>query len=122
MMYSAIAIIFNKDSEVLVLKRMEPQKDFSGLWGFPGGGLEDDETFDECAVRETKEETTLEISNLEYVGTDRGFVWVYTTRKYIGNVKLDFEHTDYAWVSIEDLPNYKTIPGSKKLIKEALKL
>ena len=119
---AAVVIIIDEEDRVLLLKRMQPQKDFAGLWGFPGGDVNKNEALEHCAIRETKEETTLEVADLKYVGTERGFVWTYTTRNYVGNVKLDFEHTDYAWVSIEDLPNYKTIPGSKKLIKEALKL
>ena len=38
------------------------------------------------------------------------------------NIKLDFEHTDFAWVSIEDLANYNMVPGSENLVKEAITL
>ena len=51
--------------------------------------------------------------------TEGGFVWVYTTRNYEGIVKLDFEHTDFVWASFDKLSNYKTIPGTFGLIKEA---
>lgn len=119
MIEAAVTIIFNKDNKALLLKRMSPQKEFEGLWGLPGGAVEGGETYKDCAIREAKEEASLNISNLKYVGTDRGFVWIYTTRTYCGNIKLNFEHTDFAWVSIAELPNYNTIPGTFGLIKEA---
>ena len=119
---AAIVIIINEEDKVLLLKRMEPQRDFAGYWGFPGGAVEKTETLEQCVIRETKEETELDISDLKYVGTERGFVWVYATRNYTGNVKLDFEHTDYAWVSRDELPIYKVIPGTERLVEEAIKL
>jgi 8-oxo-dGTP diphosphatase len=119
---ASIAIILDEENKVLLLKRMKPQRDFAGLWGFPGGEIKENETLEECAIRETKEETELNISDLKYIGTERGFVWVYTTRTYAGNIKLDFEHTNYAWVSIKDLSNYNTVPGTERLLKEAIKI
>ena len=119
MMEAAVTIIIDKKERILLLKRMTPQKDFGGFWGFPGGAVEDGETYEECAIRETQEEAGLLVSNLKYVGTDRGFVWIFTTRNYSGTPTLNFEHTDFAWVSIAELPNYNTIPGTSRLIKEA---
>ena len=37
---AAIAIIFNDKGEVLILERMEPQRDWSGLLGISGWCLE----------------------------------------------------------------------------------
>tara|TARA_Y100000310_G_C20579392_1_gene762184 strand:- start:314 stop:697 length:384 start_codon:yes stop_codon:yes gene_type:complete len=124
-MEAAIAIIFNEDDEVLLLKRVSPQISYPGLWGFPGGKRDGDESFEDCAIRETKEEANLEVTNLKYVGTEPrpigsfGFVWVYTSRSFYGDVKLDFEHTDYEWVTRENLSNYNIIPGSEELIERA---
>ena len=53
---------------------MEPQLDWSGYWGFPGGrfnvGFE--EPWD-AAIRETKEETNLDVWELRRVRRERGF-------------------------------------------------
>lgn len=122
MIYSAIAIIFNKDSKALLLKRMEPQRDFSGYWGFPGGAMEGFEEPFECAIRETKEETNLNIWHLKCVKKEQDFLKVYTTRKFEGDIILSFEHTEYAWASLEELDSYNLIPGSKELIERASNL
>lgn len=42
----------------LILRNVDPRK---GFWSFPCGFMELDETAPECAVRETKEETGLDV-------------------------------------------------------------
>ena len=45
----------NNDLNILLIKRkLEPYKD---CWAFPGGFMNIDETIEECAARELKEET-----------------------------------------------------------------
>jgi len=39
----------------------------AGKWALPGGALELDESFEECAIRELKEETNLSIDRLSLV-------------------------------------------------------
>tara|TARA_Y100000034_G_scaffold133105_1_gene197727 strand:+ start:1176 stop:1544 length:369 start_codon:yes stop_codon:yes gene_type:complete len=116
---AAITIIFDEKDKVLLLKRMHPQKDFSDYWGFPGGTVNPNETNEQAAVRETKEETNLDIWNLKFLRSERDFIQAYTTRNFKGDIQLSFEHVGYVWESIENLSNYKLIPGSVELIKEA---
>jgi ADP-ribose pyrophosphatase YjhB (NUDIX family) len=55
----AAGVIVVEGEEVLwVQRRFEPRKD---LWTFPAGFVEYDEHIEECAVRETREETGLEV-------------------------------------------------------------
>lgn len=53
-----------KDDHVLLQCRGD-----SGKWGFPGGALELGESLREAAVRETFEETGIEVELLEPIGT-----------------------------------------------------
>jgi 8-oxo-dGTP pyrophosphatase MutT (NUDIX family) len=53
-----------KDGKLLVGKRNDNQK-----WTLPGGHIEEGESHREAAARELLEETGLEASNLEYLGT-----------------------------------------------------
>ena len=55
----------DKDGKILVINRLK--KDWPGLT-FPGGHVEDDETCEEACVREMKEETGLEVSDLIEMG------------------------------------------------------
>ncbi|KAL4434665.1 hypothetical protein ABPG77_002788 [Micractinium sp. CCAP 211/92] len=55
-----------QEPEVLLIRRAkEPSK---GLWCFPGGSLELGETLVDCAVRETQEETGLQLRNAPQEG------------------------------------------------------
>ena len=37
-----------------------------GMWGFTGGYLEGGETFEQCAIRETKEESGIVLSSVQF--------------------------------------------------------
>ncbi len=51
---------------MLLLRRgIEPRR---GYWTFPGGYMEIDESVEECALRESREETGLELELLGLVG------------------------------------------------------
>ena len=49
---AANGILFNESDEVLLQRRSD-----NGRWGLPGGRMEIGESAEECAVRETWEET-----------------------------------------------------------------
>lgn len=55
----AAAVVVVEDQKILLVKRgVEPKR---GLWSLPSGFIEIDETAQACAVRETKEETGLDV-------------------------------------------------------------
>jgi 8-oxo-dGTP diphosphatase len=89
------------------------------FWDIPGGTLEDGEDPAEGAVRETKEETGIEISNPRLffcrskidVEKNKQFVtlifWArYANQEIILNHK---EHQEYAWIKLSDISRYKTV-------------
>ena len=60
---AARIIVENEQEQILVIKRVD-----NGKWGIPAGGLEEKESIEECIIREVKEETGLEILELQVVG------------------------------------------------------
>ena len=61
-----VIITHKAEPRVLFIKRGgEPFKD---CWAIPGGFMEKDETTEQCAVRELKEETSIVISDLHQIG------------------------------------------------------
>jgi len=63
MLNSTAVILTNKKNQILLQKRSD-----NGFWGLPGGLLELDETIEEGAIREVKEETNLDIVITKFIG------------------------------------------------------
>jgi NAD+ diphosphatase len=60
-------ILKNDKGKILLVERaVNPKK---GYWDTPGGFVEENETFEECTIREAKEELGIEIENLKYLGS-----------------------------------------------------
>ena len=62
-----LGVILRKDGKVLLSRRKNAHGE--GTWSFPGGHLEFNETFEECAARETFEETGIRIKNVKFLTT-----------------------------------------------------
>ena len=56
----AAALIF-RNGKLLITQR-RPDDHLPNLWEFPGGKVEPGETFEQCLVREIREELAIEIS------------------------------------------------------------
>jgi len=61
----AAALVF-RDGKLLITQR-HPEAHLGGLWEFPGGKREPGETFEDCLVRELREELGIEVSVGELV-------------------------------------------------------
>ncbi len=59
-----IGVIIKKNNQVLLGKRISSLG--KGSWAFPGGHLELFESWQECARRETEEETGMKIKNIHF--------------------------------------------------------
>ncbi len=60
-----MGILIRKNNKVLFLKRVGAHG--QGTWCPPGGHLEFGESFEQCARRETLEESGVEIKNIKFV-------------------------------------------------------
>ena len=61
-----IGICLVRDKKILLGRRLNSHG--KGTWSFPGGHLEMNETWEECAEREVFEETDLIIRNIRFAG------------------------------------------------------
>ncbi|MEO6761056.1 MAG: NUDIX hydrolase [Candidatus Saccharimonadales bacterium] len=109
----AKAVIFNKDGEVLLLKRSLKDKRRPGRWDFPGGGVEVGEDVLHGVLREIREEAGLRLikSKVRLIYAASNF-WKPTNQGvtrllYIGSlpegqlVHLSFEHDEFKWADID---------------------
>ena len=86
-------------------------------WSFPGGHVEEQESFLDSAVREIKEETGLTVENLTPCGVihwshkktgARYLVFCYKTSTFSGELIVHSEEGTHQWVTVEEFQNHPT--------------
>lgn len=107
-------MVKNKDGQILLGLRLSPHG--QGTWSFPGGHLEFGETMAEAAIRETKEETDLDVSDLELISVademgalDKGKHYInigFLAHAVNGELKImEPEKCErWEWFSLDKLP------------------
>jgi 8-oxo-dGTP diphosphatase len=112
MIKGAVAVIFDREGRVLLLLRPKKDRWMPSKWALVGGKLDKGETPEQALRREVAEETTLQIkSPIEFYTSKNGEVIYFIVKSYDGNVCIDYEHDDFAWVYPEELTNYDVVPG-----------
>ncbi len=66
-----VGVIVTKGGKVLLLRRKNAHG--SGSWSTPGGHLDFGEAPEDCAAREVKEETSIEIAGVEFRAVTNDF-------------------------------------------------
>lgn len=98
---------------VLVQERIKSWKGLS----FPGGHVDEGESFVDSAIREIKEETGLDIKNLKSCGVihwsnnrtfDRYVVFLYKTADFKGELITEMDEGKNYWISINELQAQQT--------------
>jgi 8-oxo-dGTP pyrophosphatase MutT (NUDIX family) len=103
-----------------------------GHWGFPKGHIEANETETQAMLRELEEETGIKdvkiIPNfrecITYFFMDNGKkikkqVVFFLVESKTKDVKLSFEHTDYAWLPYKKAIETLTFGNARKVLKKA---
>ena len=119
------AFILNDNNELLLQKRAVPAE--KGYWCIPGGRLEMFELLEDAVVRETKEETDLDVEVVKLMGIcnhiipDENVHWVSASYlcKIINGIPKIMEPdkaTDMKWFNLDDLPENLTITSIKAFI------
>lgn len=115
--------------KMLLLKLVKNSQD-NGRWGPPSGHGEKGETLLKTALRETKEETNLDIKvsglvqsgKLTVSGGKEFLIAVYFSEiSDISNLKIDpNESSEYAWVNCEEIESGKYPIRSESFLKPIL--
>ncbi|WP_328604960.1 MULTISPECIES: NUDIX hydrolase [unclassified Amycolatopsis] len=110
----ASAVIVHEGQVLLVRRRV---KEGSLSWQFPGGEIEDGESANEAAVRETREETGLEVKDDAILGErvhpNTGRTMIYVACQVAGgtaSVVDDDELAEFAWSDSATLTDYVPYP------------
>lgn len=119
---AATTVVYNSGrDEFLLVKRADTKDRNPGLWEFPGGVVEEDETPEEAGMRELKEETGLTGKVLKtgvsgIIEADIGDIEIHPFLILVENddVELSREHTDYQWVDQKEIGDFETVKGIEK--------
>ena len=98
-------LICYKKNKLLLVKRADCESEF-GLWSLPGGTAEEGESIYHCLKREIKEELDVLVYNPELVDIIHGEknIAYYFIGEITGNIKLNYELSEYKWFKLKDLP------------------
>lgn len=110
-------LLYNDNNEILLAKRVK--EPFAKTWTIPGGKVENNESIEECIIREIKEELNLEIQTLQFLaaGNEEGFKGHLFKGKAIGipEAKQD-EISEVKFFSISKIVNLDIGFNHKRLI------
>jgi 8-oxo-dGTP pyrophosphatase MutT (NUDIX family) len=120
LLVGAAILVMDDQNGLLMMRRSD-----NGCWGIPGGSIEPGETLEIAARRETHEETNLEIGEMSLFGVFSGpefyykypngdevynVIVVYSSHDWLGEVKLNGEHTDWHWFAVHEIPDDLSSP------------
>ncbi|MBW2567361.1 MAG: NUDIX domain-containing protein [Deltaproteobacteria bacterium] len=114
-----IGVIIEKKGQVLLIKRTNVHG--AGTWSTPGGHLEYGESPEECAVREVKEETGMNIGDVKFRGitndlfeaSEKHYITIWMAGRHLSGepvVSADGEASDVGWFSWDALPKPLFLP------------
>lgn len=126
---SSGAIVFRKQKDSIKYLLLHYE---AGHWDLPKGNQEKNETEEQAAAREVKEETGIEdidfVDNfketIKYFYKKNGEtvfkeVVFFLAQAATEEVKLSFEHIGYAWLSYENAYKKLTFNNAKELLRKA---
>ncbi len=107
-------VLIDEDNKVLFLKRTNYVKKYAGKWDLPGGHVHENEAVIDGLRREVKEETGLDIKNVEKI-KDVGNHKYFKATLPKGEVKLSSEHSES---KMRDVKNIKNPNKYEKIVQE----
>ncbi len=118
-MFNTTLCYITRGSQVLMLHRVKKEKDINkDKWIGIGGKFEDNETPDECLLREAKEETGLTLTSFKCRGVvtflteneaDGEYMYLFTADGFEGEL-TDCPEGDLQWVErefLDQLPKWE---------------
>lgn len=111
--------LFNK-GKILILQRGSTANWMPNKWSIVGGVVDEGENPKEAIIRECFEEVGLKPKNVFFdyniMTDDSGEIYYYHGNLESNKVKLDYENSNYAFISKSEIDNYDFVPHVKDFI------
>ena len=113
--------IIGKKNKLLILQR-PIDKMLGGLWEFPGGKIEKNESQENAAIREVFEETNLSINKPQYIGEVKHQYSHFKVHISLFLIHIDSDkqlqtRQDYKWVTREELDSFAIPKANYKMLE-----
>lgn len=121
-MIQVAAAIIRQEGRILICQRSEGGS-CAHLWEFPGGKLEENETPEECVVRECKEELGIDIrlhgvyATTQYRYPEREIAFMFFCAEIEQGKIVPTVHKDVRWVLPSELGNYEFCPADVEVVE-----
>ena len=118
-----------KDNKYLMLHRVKKENDVNkDKWIAPGGKFEDNESPEECAIREVKEETgyTMNTCKLRGIVTftsdvdETDYMYLFTSNDFTGE-QIECNEGDLEWVDKDKICDLNIWEGDKIFLNKIAK-
>ena len=117
-----VAAVIKKNDSFLIANRSF-EANSSGLWEFPGGKVEENESFVSALKREIEEELSLKIqvgdkiTSIDLKASDKHIsVHYFYALILSGEITLNV-HSEFKWVALTKLSAFNFIDGDKHVLK-----
>jgi 8-oxo-dGTP diphosphatase len=116
----AAALVF-RAGKLLITQRYE-EAHLGGLWEFPGGKREPNETFEECLARELKEELGIEaqvltlVEELTHAYPEKTVNLKFFLCRWRKNEPKTLGCPAYAWITRQELHDYSFPAADARLL------
>ncbi len=114
--------LIQKGREFLISQRRK-EDTFGSLWEFPGGKKNSDESFEDCVVREVKEEIGIDVAvHTKFMQIRRPYheriIWLnFFLCSHLSGEPKAIECERVVWVDVDQLSQYKFPPANEKVIR-----
>lgn len=121
-MLQVVAAIIRDEQNRLLICQRKAGGSCALLWEFPGGKLEKGETPEECAVRECREELSVDIrvgslfGKAVYTYPEQKISFTFFEAKICGGEPKMNVHKDIRWVSPDALKNFTFCPADVDIV------
>ena len=121
------------EQKLLILRRSNKVKTMKGLWAGISGIIEKNETpltrakieiyeetgISEDKIRLVKNAEKLRINSPQYENHEwEIFPFLFEAKN--PEIKLNWENSEYTWITIDELKNYNTVPSLEKVLQNLL--
>lgn len=118
--FTNMCMVYDDNGNVLVQDRVSPN--WPGIT-FPGGHVEEGESFTDAVIREVFEETGLTIAHPQLCGVKQWYedecryvVFCYKTKHYQGEL-VSSEEGKMSWVKLEDMLKMNLASGMDHMLR-----